>query len=351
MTAALASPDQPPRLKVVSTSPVAPHQRKSHGDQGVCLLQRGTVRRSAKIASQKPPETSLCGVQGHLGEGVFAGLNNEKMQLLGLVMLAKNTGCDISLDTLSWRADWKTHDLVDHGHIWNVTHWNQEDKLPKLLRGTAARKLWTSGQLWVEYGRYAEQLKANPGRPRDDIETLAILRLKPQSWILSIAEQFSPPRPYGALHARVENDIKQMADMAAAAVSLEEIYRFMRSGGVSRPPTAWPPEVLFIAVSDDVNNVTKTLLDEGVTPWPSTRMARFGVHSVPSHHAQYLVASIVSFEICRKAEWFVGTGFSTFSNLVTTDRVMHNRRANLFYNHAGVFPRTDDGRLNWEIVK
>jgi len=290
----------------------------------------------------------MCGVEPHLGSGVSAGLNNQKTQFLGLVMLARNWGFDVSLDSLRWRADWKTSDLVNHTQIWNIAVWNHEERLPKILPGKPT-KTWHPDELWQHYQRNSGMFDYNVQHPHYETKRLALGRLQPQPWIVSLARHSAPPPPYGALHARVENDLSLVSEMAGASVGLEEIYRLMQAVDFSNVSTAWPPKSLFIAVSNDVNNETKALLDEGVTPWSGTKMVRAGVQVVPTTTAQYLVASIIDFEICTKAEWFVGTGMSTFSNMITTARVMRNETANFFYNHGGIFPRSDDGRLNWEL--
>mmetsp|Transcript_72722 Transcript_72722/g.235299 ORF Transcript_72722/g.235299 Transcript_72722/m.235299 type:complete len:155 (+) Transcript_72722:609-1073(+) len=61
----------------------------------------------------------------------------------------------------------------------------------------------------------------------------------------------------------------------------------------------------------------------------------------------YLVASIVDYQICLGATWFVGHSMSTFTTMLVFDRTAnHHGRDNLYYNQNTVAVRCDDGRMD-----
>lgn len=320
--------------------------------------------------SLKQRRPTAVGVQDTLGVGINAGLCNQKQAFVALVDKAMSWGAAIQLSSLRWRADWKNQDLVPHELIWDVDYWNQDDRLPKLLNDTqiaamdARTQLWSGKLLWRFYDKYVGKLRGDLGKRamqlpmlgRSEAERYTMLRLRPTQDIEELAQKLSTGPAYGALHARVERDLLKVHAMDSHTTSLSQIYKHMQKSKALKKLafSAGPAPRIFLAVSDDVDTATAKLVQSRSAPWPEATVFRGSLEAVQQMEkyksCQYIVASVVDYELCRRADWFVGVGMSTFSNTIVVDRVMRNLTENFYYNRDVLAPRCDDGRLAWELM-
>mmetsp|Transcript_15243 Transcript_15243/g.48053 ORF Transcript_15243/g.48053 Transcript_15243/m.48053 type:complete len:403 (-) Transcript_15243:45-1253(-) len=301
------------------------------------------------------PTMGLAAGEGLGAFGNRAGLANQVFTFLSLVRYAKQYGFDIAAATLLWRADWKTEVDVPHRLIWDVDHWNADEELPKLSVNATPNVYFTVPGLWQGVLNDGSGISSQSKRGFDPVLIRGLLRLQPVPPLRDVIDRFTPDGAFGALHARVESDLSRMPDMLKKHSSLPEIYSKM---GRSRALLAVPGErrrALFVAVGEDVDDETRAFLsDQRSGPWKGTLTRRAGLHAAQSEPAaasfQYLAASIVDFQICCRADWFVGSGMSTFSNMVTMVRFARNKTANYYYNQQVLARRCDDGRYGQELM-
>ncbi|KAL5211260.1 hypothetical protein ABZP36_022107 [Zizania latifolia] len=130
----------------------------------------------------------------------------------------------------------------------------------------------------------------------------------------------NPPVPYIAVHMRIEKDWmihckkwEQRSNSNEICSSKEEIIH-----KVSQITDLRRPVVVYLAVADSL------LEDDSITSgWRVGMVAfekkRLGVTDIYNRQP-YLIKSAIDFEVCARADIFVGNSFSTFSNLVVLSR-------------------------------
>lgn len=128
------------------------------------------------------------------------------------------------------------------------------------------------------------------------------------------------PVPYVAVHMRVEKDWmihckkwEQRSNLHEICSSKEEIIH-----KVSQITDLRRPVVVYLAVADSL------LEDDSITSgWRVGMVAyekkKLGVTDIYDRQP-YLIKSAIDFEVCSRADVFVGNSFSTFSNLVVLSR-------------------------------
>ncbi|KAL6880513.1 hypothetical protein ACP4OV_012078 [Aristida adscensionis] len=130
----------------------------------------------------------------------------------------------------------------------------------------------------------------------------------------------SLPVPYIAVHMRIEKDWmihckkwEQRSNSNEICSSKEEIIH-----KVSQITDLRRPVVVYLAVADSL------LEDDSITSgWRVGMVAyekkKLGVTGIYDRQP-YLIKSAIDFEVCSRADVFVGNSFSTFSNLVVLSR-------------------------------
>jgi hypothetical protein len=128
------------------------------------------------------------------------------------------------------------------------------------------------------------------------------------------------PVPYVAVHMRIEKDWmihckkwEQRSHLREICSSKEEIIH-----KVSQITDLRRPVVVYLAVADSL------LEDDSITSgWRVGMVAyekkKLGVTDIYDRQP-YLIKSAIDFEVCSRADVFVGNSFSTFSNLVVLSR-------------------------------
>ncbi|XP_051128982.1 O-fucosyltransferase 23-like isoform X2 [Andrographis paniculata] len=128
--------------------------------------------------------------------------------------------------------------------------------------------------------------------------------------------------PYVAVHMRIEKDwmihckkLEQRLSTKQICSSKEQIMQ--RVGNILRLK-AKIPIVVYLAVADDLleDNSVVSGWNEGLLPYEKKRL---GVLDIYKKHP-YLIQSAIDYEVCLRADMFVGNSFSTFSSLIVLDR-------------------------------
>ncbi|EOA30536.1 hypothetical protein CARUB_v10013656mg [Capsella rubella] len=161
----------------------------------------------------------------------------------------------------------------------------------------------------------------------------------------SKTETLPGPIPFVAVHMRIEIDwmihckkLEQRQKVSEICSSKREIME--RVGNISSLKT---PTVLYLAVAD-------TLLEEkeedssvlrgwrdGLIPFEKKKL---GVKEEIYGKYSYLIQSAIDYEVCLRADVFVGNSFSTFSSLIVLERTQKARK-------LGVMSSCDDGENKW----
>lgn len=126
--------------------------------------------------------------------------------------------------------------------------------------------------------------------------------------------------PYVAVHMRVEIDwmihckkLEQRSKMSEICSSKEEIME--RVGNIAGLET---PSIVYLAVADTLlgNSSILSGWKEGLVPFEKKKLGVDGVYK----KYPYLIQSAIDYEVCLRADVFVGNSFSTFSSLIVLER-------------------------------
>ncbi|KAI4296991.1 hypothetical protein L6164_036904 [Bauhinia variegata] len=128
------------------------------------------------------------------------------------------------------------------------------------------------------------------------------------------------PLPYVAVHMRIEIDwmihckkLEQRLNTTQICSSKKEIME--RVGNIVGLKT---PAVVYLAVADKLLNDSSILQgwNEGFLPFEKKKLGVDGIYS----KYPYLIQSAIDYEVCLRADVFVGNSFSTFSSLIALER-------------------------------
>ncbi|KAK6284183.1 hypothetical protein POUND7_003135 [Theobroma cacao] len=129
-----------------------------------------------------------------------------------------------------------------------------------------------------------------------------------------------PPAPYVAVHMRVEIDwmihckkLELRSGISQICSSKQEIME-----RVGKIVSFESPTVVYLAVADSLLNDSSILghWKKGLLPFEKKKL---GVDGIYKKHP-YLIQSAIDYEVCSRADIFVGNSFSTFSSLVVLER-------------------------------
>ncbi|KAM2042746.1 hypothetical protein ACFX16_036406 [Malus domestica] len=128
------------------------------------------------------------------------------------------------------------------------------------------------------------------------------------------------PVPYVAVHMRIEIDwmihckkLEQRSNITQICSSKEEIME--RVGNIVGLKT---PVVVYLAIADSLLHDPSILngWKSGLIPFEKKKLGVEGNYK----KFPYLIQSAIDYEVCLRADVFVGNSFSTFSNLIVLDR-------------------------------
>ncbi|RWW45920.1 hypothetical protein BHE74_00048199 [Ensete ventricosum] len=126
--------------------------------------------------------------------------------------------------------------------------------------------------------------------------------------------------PYVAVHMRIEKDwmihckkLEQKLRIKQICSSKEEIME-----RVSQITSIQQPVVVYLAVADTLLEDESILSgwNDGLLPLEKKRLGVWGIYK----KYPYLIQSAIDYEVCSRADVFVGNSFSTFSSLVVLSR-------------------------------
>ncbi|CAN1150871.1 O-fucosyltransferase 23 [Linum perenne] len=141
--------------------------------------------------------------------------------------------------------------------------------------------------------------------------------------------------PYIAVHMRIEIDwmihckkLEHKSNITEICSSKKEIMD--RVGNIAGLKT---PTVAYLAVADSLLEDSSILSGwkEGLVPLEKKKLGVDGIYK----KYPYLIQSAIDYEVCLRADVFVGNSFSTFSSLVALDRTQKTIRMGVTSSCSG----------------
>ncbi|KAL2341499.1 hypothetical protein Fmac_009439 [Flemingia macrophylla] len=133
-------------------------------------------------------------------------------------------------------------------------------------------------------------------------------------------KQENKPLPYVAVHMRIEIDwmihckkLEQRLNTNQICSGKKEIIERVRNIAGLKTPV-----VVYLAVADKLLNNSSILegWKEGFLPFEKKKLGVDGIYG----KYPYLIQSAIDYEVCLRADTFVGNSFSTFSSLIVLER-------------------------------
>ncbi|CAM8970833.1 unnamed protein product [Rhodiola kirilowii] len=301
------------------------------------------------------------------------GLNNQKIAFARACLTARMLNRTLLMPSLSASLFYKEVDLlqpIDFDKVFRFDHFNfhcrgfvRLGRYSDIVNGIngSAELPKGSGRRWT-VDRDLEQLRQFSAEPFDRYEVIKITGKNPFLWpdhwpvkdyakifdslvlvddiakevekvVSNIRERGKKLRgdsdtdstslnqvPYMAVHMRIEKDwmihckkLEQRQNISEICSSKNEIIE--RVGNIKDLKT---PMVIYIAVADTLleDNSIFDGWKQGLHP---VEKHRLGVYNIYKKYP-YLIQSAIDYEVCLKADVFVGNSFSTFSSLLVLQR-------------------------------
>ncbi|QCD77272.1 GDP-fucose protein O-fucosyltransferase [Vigna unguiculata] len=164
------------------------------------------------------------------------------------------------------------------------------------------------------------------------------------------------PLPYVAVHMRIEIDwmihcknLERRLNTNQICSGKKEIVERVRNIAGLKTPV-----VVYLAVADKLLNNSSILDDweEGFVPFEKKKLGVDGIYK----KYPYLIQSAIDYEVCLRADTFVGNSFSTFSSLIVLERTQKMIRMNgtnlcgenvRWPSYAYNIPGTSNGPKRW----
>ncbi|KAF7842533.1 O-fucosyltransferase 23-like [Senna tora] len=303
------------------------------------------------------------------------GLNNQKIAFARACLTARLMNRTLLMPSLSASLFYKEVDLLQPISFDKVFQFDKFNSLcsgfvklgrySDLLNRTEVLEMQKgSGRKWT-MERDLDQLRQYSRDPFDQYEVIRIVGKNPFLWhdhwsvkdyasvfeCLVLVDEFSreadrvvsqirtigrsvrgendkssislQPLPYVAVHMRIEIDwmihckkVEQRLNTNQICSSKKEIME--RVGNLRNTVDFTTPVVVYLAVADKLLNDSSILegWEEGFLPYEKKKLGVEGIYS----KYPYLIQSAIDYEVCLRADVFVGNSFSTFSSLIVLER-------------------------------
>ncbi|KAM6575185.1 hypothetical protein CsatA_023512 [Cannabis sativa] len=299
------------------------------------------------------------------------GLNNQKIALARSCLTARMLNRTLLMPSLSASLFYKEVELlkpISFDKVFQLDRFNshcrgfvQISKYSDVSNRTGVFELRKgSGRRWT-MERDLEQLKQSLENPIDDYEVIRIVGKNPFLWhdhwavkeyakvfeclalvdeIMAEADKVvskirdmgrkddpandidkAKPFPYVAVHMRVEKDwmihcknLEKKMNITQICSSKEEIMKRVSNViGLKTTPT-----VVYLAVADELLEDSSLLFGwrENLLPFEKKKLGVDGIYK----KYPYLIQSAIDYEVCLRADVFLGNSFSTFSSLIALER-------------------------------
>jgi len=164
------------------------------------------------------------------------------------------------------------------------------------------------------------------------------------------------PLPFVAVHMRIEIDwmihcknLERRLNTNRICSGKKAIVERVRNIAGLKTPV-----VVYLAVADKLLNNSSILdgWEEGFLPFEKKKLGVVGIYK----KYPYLIQSAIDYEVCLKADIFVGNSFSTFSSLIVLERTQKMIRMSVtnmcgenvrWPSYAYNIPGESNGPMRW----
>jgi len=295
---------------------------------------------SVRPARLLPPPSLLRGnfsvisINKDLGDLGFSGLTNQRCMFFSVVNQAAQFEAVIDVSTIRYRGAWNETDSISHEELYDVDAWNayvaeHPGTLPYLMRSediadhSLKRTTVAVSAIRLELA-FVDSYIIRDAKLRS-LAGHFYRALRPSAGVQRIINGLQPKGDYGAIHLRVEEDLKTARGFWERRVSVRQAWERMKESEAithCAQRHAGPLNV-FVAVSigDVKDEDDLALLTGGTGPWEGSRIVFDSTKQTARD--QYgtrsgIVAALVDFEIARRATIFTAGHFdlSTFSRAI-----------------------------------
>ena len=304
-----------------------------------------SVVQPTSVALHIPPSLirgnfSVISINKDLGDLGFSGLTNQRCCFFSIVNQAAQFDAVIDVSTVRYRGAWNESDSISHEELYDIDAWNEyvsehPGTLPYLMRPEDIADNHKIKRTTVAAASIRLELAFVDSYIMQDkrLKELALhfyRAIRPSRGVQEIIDGLQPTGDYGAIHLRVEEDLKTARGFWERRVSVPQVWKRMKEAeAISRcvGKHSGPLDV-FVAVSigDVKDEDDLALLMAGTGPWQGSRIVldstkqaareKYGTRSG-------IVGALVDFEIARRATIFAAGHFdlSTFSRAIGDTRL------------------------------
>lgn len=283
---------------------------------------------------------SVISINKDLGDLGFSGLTNQRCCFFSIVNQAAQFKAVIDVSTVRYRGAWNESDSISHEELYDIDAWNEyvsehPGTLPYLMRSEDIADNHNIKRTTVAAASIRLELAFVDSYIMQDarLKELALhfyRAIRPSQGVQEIIDGLQPSGDYGAIHLRVEEDLKTAKGFWERRVSVPQVWsRIKESEAILRcVEKKSGPLVVFVAVSivDVKDEDDLALLKKGKGPFEGSRILfdstkqaardKYGKRSG-------IVGALVDFEIARRATIFAAGHFdlSTFSRAIGDTRL------------------------------
>lgn len=289
---------------------------------------------------------------------IIWGLNNQKIAFARACLTARLVNRTLLMPSLTANLVYKEINLsepIPFDKVFNFEEFNSRcDRFVRLGRYSDLSNRTSpvelpkgSGRKWTK-DRDLSQLNQFKGGSSDKAEVIRIIGKNPFLWhdhwpvkdyakvfqCLALVDEIDEEAtrviskirggkdvPYIAVHMRIEIDwmihckkVEQRLNISQICSSKEEIMD--RVAGIGSDLTK--PVAVYLAVADSLLEDDSILSgwSEGLVPFEKKKLGVWDVYQ----KYPYIIQAALDFEVCLRADVFVGNSYSTFSSLVVLQR-------------------------------
>lgn len=283
---------------------------------------------------------SVISINKDLGDLGFSGLTNQRCCFFSVVNQAAQFKAVIDVSTVRYRGAWNESDSISHEELYDIDAWNEyvsehPGTLPYLMRSEDIADNHNIKRTTVAAASIRLELAFVDSYIMQDerLKELALhfyRAIRPSRGVQRIIDGLQPSGDYGAIHLRVEEDLRTARGFWERRVSVPQVWnRIKKSKAISRCIEKHTgPLVVFVAVSigDVKDQDDLALLGEKRGPFEGSRILFDSTKQAAREKygkRSGIVGALVDFEIARRATIFAAGHFdlSTFSRAIGDTRL------------------------------
>lgn len=153
---------------------------------------------------------------------------------------------------------------------------------------------------------------------KDNMILIVLKALKLNRYNYKIVNLFG--KIENAIHIRTENDWLEYSEMKKNLDPEQEVYYIDLDSIINMYKNKWSTQDVFFTTGEEHLNIQNTFLKNNINS------------KYIYNNLSYIENAAINFELCCRAENFIGTSRSTFSNLISLNRSLNNKNNSYIYN-------------------